>query len=86
MLNQRTTRTRALLHAVVLIVLLVLVLACAATSLFFGSRLVPPTDVWQGLVHPETAPEDIAVLVREQRLPRMAMGVAVGAALGLAGA
>lgn len=86
MLNQRTTRTRALLHAVVLTVLLVLVIACAAGSLFFGSRLVPPADVWQGLVHPDAAPEDIAVLVREQRLPRMAMGVAVGAALGLAGA
>lgn len=67
-------------------ILLLVAIICAALSLFLGSRGVAPHDIWMGLFHPQTVPQEVAVLVHELRLPRIAIGLAVGAALGLAGA
>ena len=52
-------------------------------SLAVGSRPVPPADVWESLRG--LGGEVESYVVRELRLPRTAVGVLVGAALGAAG-
>lgn len=84
--SPRTGTTRARTQVMYLALLVTLVVVCAAASLFLGSRGVEPGGIWQALIRPADAPGDIVVLVQELRIPRIAMGLAVGAALGLAGA
>ncbi|MGY0487941.1 FecCD family ABC transporter permease [Streptomyces sp. WG-D5] len=62
---------------------LVLLVAAGALSLAVGTEHIAPGQVWSGLFSPSgTAYDNI---VRELRLPRTLIGIAVGAALGLAG-
>nr|WGD05664.1 siderophore uptake membrane transporter [Streptomyces sp. R818] len=60
-------------------------LLCAASvlSLAVGTEHIPLGDVWSGLFSPSGSAYD--GIVRELRLPRTLIGIAVGAALGLAG-
>ncbi|GGM54162.1 FecCD family ABC transporter permease [Dactylosporangium sucinum] len=60
-----------------------LLLGALAASLAIGARPLGPAEVWHGLTDASGA---AATVVRELRLPRTALGLAVGAALGLAGA
>ncbi|MGR6999769.1 FecCD family ABC transporter permease [Yinghuangia aomiensis] len=78
-IRERTTlrRTGFLVAA-----LLVLVVA-AFLSLAVGSRHVSLGTVWSALLHGGDSPD--AVVVRSMRVPRTVVGIAVGAALGLAG-
>lgn len=67
-----------------MVLVLLLLVAVVATSLLVGSRSLAPDRVWHLLWHPDASLE--SAVVRGQRLPRTVIGVAVGAALGLAGA
>jgi iron complex transport system permease protein len=66
-----------------LVIGLVLLLAAAALSLAVGTEHLTPGQVWSGLFSPSGSANDN--IVRELRLPRTFIGIAVGAALGLAG-
>ncbi|AZK97341.1 iron ABC transporter permease [Streptomyces tsukubensis] len=62
-----------------------LLLALIAVSLLYGALDIPPAEVWRTLLgDPPNARVENAV--RSVRVPRTALGVAAGAALGLAGA
>ncbi|MBA9002601.1 MULTISPECIES: FecCD family ABC transporter permease [Thermomonospora] len=61
----------------------VLVLTMAA-SLAIGAESIPLDRVVAGLLHPDGSRE--ALIIQDLRVPRTLLGVAVGAALGLAGA
>jgi iron complex transport system permease protein len=74
------TRTAWLLVAVGVLVVMVFV------SLAVGSKTIPLGAVWSALVGgPGADPNDVVVL-RDLRLPRTALGLLVGVALGLSGA
>ncbi|MDT0305423.1 iron ABC transporter permease [Streptomyces sp. DSM 44917] len=73
-----TARAGWLLAAVVTVGLAMLL------SLAVGSRSLAPDVVWRALFEGGSGP-DVEV-VREMRLPRTALGLMVGAALGMAGA
>lgn len=60
-----------------------LVLSCLL-SLLVGAKIVPVGAVWQALVAPAGAENDL--IVWQLRIPRTLVGVLVGCALGLAGA
>ena len=70
-------------HATGLLLGLVLLIAAVALSLAVGTERIPPGDVWSGLFSPSGSRLD--TIVRELRLPRTLIGIAVGTALGLAG-
>jgi iron complex transport system permease protein len=61
------------------------VVAIAALSVALGARAIAPGVVLQALVSPDPVLAD-HVVVRELRVPRTLLGLAAGAALGLAGA
>ena len=63
---------------------LVLAVGAAALGLCVGTRPVPPAAVVDALVHGGSSPD--ALVVRSLRVPRTAVGLVAGAALGLAGA
>ncbi|MFJ3670633.1 FecCD family ABC transporter permease [Streptomyces sp. NPDC090106] len=63
---------------------LALLAAATALSLSVGTRHIPLDQVWSALVAPSGTESD--GIVRELRLPRTLIGIAVGAALGLGGA
>ncbi|MDO5618414.1 FecCD family ABC transporter permease [Kocuria sp.] len=86
MLQTLSGTSRARTQVITLGILVLALVLCCAVSLFIGSRGVEPSAVWQALWHPEQAQTEITVLVHELRIPRIVIGVAVGAALGLAGA
>lgn len=58
--------------------------AAAVLSLAVGTRAVPPSAVLDALLHGGGSPD--ALVVRSLRLPRTEVGLAAGAALGMAGA
>ena len=68
-----------------LLLLLGLVLAAGLASIAIGSRSIGLGEVVRALLD-STPRTDEAVIVRELRVPRTALGLMVGAALGLAGA
>lgn len=72
------TRTVFLLGAVVLLAVVFLL------SLWVGARGITIGDVWQVLWHPDAG--ETSFIVREMRMSRAALALAVGAALGVAGA
>lgn len=76
----RTNSVRSLWLCLALAVLA----ATAVLSVAVGTRFVPPETVWQVLWHPDGSEE--SVIVHGVRLPRTALGLAAGTALGLAGA
>lgn len=59
-------------------------LCCVALSLAVGTRSIPLPEVWAALTAPTGTENE--VVVRTLRVPRTLVGLAVGAALGLAGA
>ncbi|MFC5180835.1 FecCD family ABC transporter permease [Actinomadura harenae] len=61
----------------------VLLAAVAALSLAVGARPLGPSEVWRGLTDSGT---EAYTVVHRMRLPRTALGLVAGAALGLAGA
>ncbi|MFF1875296.1 iron chelate uptake ABC transporter family permease subunit [Streptomyces sp. CB03911] len=63
--------------------LLLAVLALAGIAV--GARYIPPGQVLHVLLHREPASEDW-IVVHHARIPRTLLGIAVGAALGIAGA
>ncbi|MFZ3555966.1 FecCD family ABC transporter permease [Streptomyces sp. BH055] len=75
--RSRPPRTAGLLIGLALLV------AAAALSLAVGTEHLSPDQVWSGLFAPSGSGGD--GIVRELRLPRTLIGIAVGAALGLAG-
>jgi iron complex transport system permease protein len=77
-------RRRGQLRTAGLLAALVLLAAVSAVSIAVGSVQVPPGDVLGALVDPQGT--DAHVIVRDVRLPRTVVGIAVGAALGVAGA
>ncbi|MGF6822108.1 iron complex transport system permease protein [Microbacterium sp. ZKA21] len=67
---------------VVVVLAAALVLVCVA-SLAFGSQRLSAAEVWAGLA---SGAGDPGAIVRGMRVPRTIIGIAVGAALGIAGA
>jgi ABC-type Fe3+-siderophore transport system permease subunit len=76
------TRSRRLLG---LTFLLILVALAALASIAVGTRSIGPGDVWRSLVDGDLS-TDAAVIVRQLRVPRTALGLLIGLALGVAGA
>jgi iron complex transport system permease protein len=56
----------------------------ALASLAIGTKGIPPGEVLRALWHDDGS--DAAAIVRDVRVPRLLLGLAVGAALGLGGA
>ncbi|PYE82327.1 FecCD family ABC transporter permease [Pseudoroseicyclus aestuarii] len=79
-----TTRTPAGARLGWLALLALALLAAALAALAVGARPVPPGEVLQALLAPDPGNPDHTV-VRALRLPRMLTGLAVGAALAVAG-
>ena len=79
----RTRRTRR--RALGLVALLVLVVAACAASIAVGTRPLGLGTVWTVLGDRSLRTEE-AVIVWDLRVPRTALGLMVGAALGVAGA
>ncbi|MEU7475197.1 iron ABC transporter permease [Lentzea sp. NPDC042327] len=67
-----------------LLFLLVVLVAVALVSIAVGSKDIPLSAVWHGLFTPTGVEDD--VIVRELRVPRTLIGIAVGIALGVGGA
>ncbi|MFC4533586.1 FecCD family ABC transporter permease [Sphaerisporangium dianthi] len=76
-----TARSRRL---AVLGALAAAVTAAAVLSVTVGAKFVPPLDVWHALWSPSGTEHD--VIVRGLRVPRTALGLLAGLALGVAGA
>ncbi|RFU39317.1 iron ABC transporter permease, partial [Actinomadura logoneensis] len=74
-----TVRRRALVFGVVLAVLTAV---AAVASLAIGSTFVAPADVLRALAGEGPA----SLIVQDLRLPRVEVGLAVGALLGVSGA
>ena len=81
-LSSAVPRRRATGVVVLLIVLLALVVA----SIAIGSRALDLGDVFDALFAPQDAARDVVGIVRDLRIPRTALGVVVGLAIGAAGA
>ncbi|MET9832695.1 iron ABC transporter permease [Streptomyces sp. NPDC006385] len=71
-------------HRLAFPVAALVVAAVAVLSLAVGTRAVPPSAVLDALLHGGGSPD--ALVVRSLRLPRTEVGLAAGAALGMAGA
>jgi iron complex transport system permease protein len=80
--GRRAARPRRLLG---LAVLLALVAAAALASIAVGTRSIGLGEVWRSLFDGGLRTEE-AVIVRQLRVPRTALGLLVGLALGVAGA
>lgn len=65
--------------------LLLLLAGVCLLSIAVGTRSIGLGTVWQALTDPAT-PGDDAIVVRQLRVPRTALGLLVGLALGVAGA
>jgi ABC-type Fe3+-siderophore transport system permease subunit len=70
---------------VALAVLLALVVVAALASIAVGTRSIGLGEVWRSLIDGDLS-TDAAVIVRRLRVPRTALGLLVGLALGVAGA
>ncbi len=78
---RRAARRR---RAAVLVVVFALLLAIAVTALAVGAYTMSPADVWRTLWGGGARVESYVVF--QVRMPRMLMGLLVGACLGVAGA
>ncbi|OQO90928.1 ABC transporter permease [Saccharomonospora piscinae] len=56
----------------------------ALLSVWFGAKGIPFSETWTVLFAPDAS--DAAVIIHDYRIPRTLLGIACGAALGLAGA
>ncbi|GAA1250187.1 iron complex transport system permease protein [Microbacterium phyllosphaerae] len=81
--EEQTTQVSATRRGLVVLVLVIaLALVCVA-SIFLGSQRISVDEVWSGLT---TGAGDPGAIVQGMRVPRTFIGLAVGAALGIAGA
>ncbi|MBG0815425.1 iron ABC transporter permease [Planomonospora sp. ID82291] len=80
----RTLRVRRGRLLLVLAGLSAALAAAVVLSIMIGAKSVPLADVWRGLTGPTGTESDI--IVRSLRVPRTALGVLAGVALGVAGA
>lgn len=64
--------------------LVVLLAVLIVASIAFGARAMSISEVWNGLTGDGAT--DTAIIIRSMRIPRTALGVIVGIALGIAGA
>ncbi|GAA3124145.1 iron ABC transporter permease [Planomonospora alba] len=71
-------------RTLVLACLLATLAVAAVLSVTVGAKPVPLGDVWHGLTGPTGTENDI--IVRSLRVPRTALGILAGVALGVAGA
>ena len=71
-------------RALGLLVITALLLLALALSLMFGANQLTVAQVWHGLWHRDGSVE--SAVVWDLRLPRTAVGIATGAAFGVAGA
>ncbi|WP_199424427.1 iron chelate uptake ABC transporter family permease subunit [Actinotalea solisilvae] len=71
-------------RALVVLGALALLAVAVVLSIAVGARGIPLDDVWRHLVAPDGSSD--AAIVQEVRVPRTLLGIAAGAALGLAGA
>ncbi|WP_214323301.1 FecCD family ABC transporter permease [Nonomuraea sediminis] len=84
------TATAVRLHGIrrgrllVLVALLGAVVLAVILSITIGSKSVPLADAWHALASPDGSENDI--VIRSLRLPRTALGIMAGIALGVAGA
>lgn len=62
----------------------VLLVGLAVLSMGFGAQAIPPVRVWHALF--DSSAGDVGLIVRDVRVPRMLLALAVGAALSVAGA
>jgi ABC-type Fe3+-siderophore transport system permease subunit len=67
-----------------LVTVLLVLSALLVLSVMIGSTSIPPSVVWDALFHPAADIDQFAI--RDYRLPRTILGLAVGVALGLSGA
>jgi ABC-type Fe3+-siderophore transport system permease subunit len=67
-----------------LVVALLVLLILLVLSVMVGSTAIAPSVVWDALFHPSADIDHFAI--RDYRLPRTVVGLAVGAALGVSGA
>lgn len=67
-----------------LIASLVALIVVAVFSVAVGSRYIPPAEVWTVLFNPDGS--QVSSIVHGLRVPRTALGIAAGMALGMAGA
>ncbi|MFJ4621305.1 FecCD family ABC transporter permease [Streptomyces sp. NPDC088812] len=81
--EEESRRSRASLRAWGLVLGLVLLTATTLLSLAVGTKQIAPDQVWSALFTPTGTEND--AIVRELRLTRTLIGIAVGAALGLGG-
>ncbi|MGC1212071.1 MAG: iron ABC transporter permease [Micromonospora sp.] len=77
------TRRRAGRRVTVAVAAALLLAVALLTSLALGSRPLAVDQVWQALTAPDGG--EASTIVRELRLPRTALGLAVGLALAVAG-
>jgi iron complex transport system permease protein len=77
------TQARRVARGLGLLVLLTALVALVLASISLGSRPLPLAQVWPLLWQPDGSVE--SAIVWQMRLPRTALGVLVGAALGVAG-
>lgn len=71
-------------RAVGLVLLVGALALTVALSIAVGANPLSPAAVWDGLVHPSQT--EASIIVWTQRIPRTAVGIVVGAALGVSGA
>ncbi|WP_234343039.1 FecCD family ABC transporter permease [Streptomyces fulvoviolaceus] len=79
----RERRSRTSVRASGLLLGLALLVGAVALSLAVGTKQIPLDQVWSALFSPSGTEND--AIVRDLRLPRTLIGIAVGAALGLGG-
>ncbi|MFI6323852.1 FecCD family ABC transporter permease [Nonomuraea sp. NPDC050556] len=75
---------RNVAHKRVLLALLATVVVAVVLSITIGAKAVSLTDAWHALTAPTGTENDI--VIRSLRIPRTALGVLAGLALGVAGA
>lgn len=69
-----------------LVVIVVLLFVSTVVSLHVGARVTPASEVWDALRVWGGTDTETGIIVWEQRIPRTALAVVTGAALGVAGA
>ncbi|HEX6361021.1 FecCD family ABC transporter permease [Actinophytocola sp.] len=79
-----TTRRGPALRALGLLAAVAVLAVLCLLSVWLGSKEIPVTAVWDVLWHNDGSAD--AVVIHSVRIPRTLLGLAVGAALGLAGA
>lgn len=79
-------RVRGSRRGVLLFSLAAGVVVLAFASLFVGSHVLSPAEVWGALQRRQDVEHDVSLMVWELRVPRAFAGVLVGACLGVAGA